>query len=202
MTEKKTLALLLLLLMTLISCGGGDDDDDDTTIVNTPPQQEQPTPNTPNRPRTPTNSCLSSSDRTEITTLMNRLSDFSTINGSGTAATRNQDGTISTTTVGGSVVVEKLSDTSWAITSAYCSIDTGACPPAIRETYSFRDQCLFVQDSQARISSATSNTLRLTTTEGETRVERSLNSRNDKFRFTVNNRRNGALQSTLSFEED
>lgn len=202
MKKKKTLSLLMLLLMTLISCGGGDDDDDDTTIVNTPPQQEQPTPNTPNTPRPPTNSCLSANQRSNITTLMNRLADFSTITGSGAIGVTNADGSVSIVNFTGGSDVQKLSDTSWTIVTNYCRVDDPSICATLNDNYAFIDNCFSLRGQQVRILSTSENTLRISRTQDDGRLESTLNTRNDKFRHSIRGTRNGRTESLLLFEED
>lgn len=197
--NKQKFSLLFLLLFALVSCGG---DDDKTTVNNVPAPTEEEEPTPPRTPTPPTNSCLSNTQRTNITTLMDRLSDFSSITGTGSIAVLNPNNSVTTFNVGGSAIIQKLSDTSWNVVTSYCRVDDPSVCATLIDDYAFINNCFYLRGEQTRILSSSSNTLRITRPYQDGRLESNLNTRNDKFRYSVRGIRNGRTESSLIFEED
>lgn len=192
--------LTIIFSITMLFITGCGKDSKSSTTVNVPPQQENPTPpNGSGGTTPPRNTCMSSTQRKNITTVMNRISDFSSITGTGTGAIRNPDGTVSTFPVSGTVDVNKLSDTSWQFTSSLCDISP-AC--TVTEVWAFNNDCLEIAGQRASILSTSSSNIRASTTQSNSRVIRGIGSSNDKLRWSFRVTEGGVTQSSVTFEEN
>lgn len=159
MTTTKILMMLTLMLSLMVSCGK-DDDNGDTNVQVTPPatpaNEEEPT--TP-RPRRPT--CLSNTQRNNITNFLTRLSSFGNIVG---IAEEEQRGEIDSTivTFDTTYTISSETPTAWIVSRTQCESGTVNCTNSSSRA-EFRDGCFYVDDNRARIQSSTSSRLRFTT---------------------------------------
>jgi uncharacterized membrane protein YgcG len=151
---------ILLLPLAFYSCGG-DSGDSSSTSTGVPPEQEEDTGGTGGTGGSNGgsggggggSSCLSTNERNDIISLMNKLVAENSIDGTAVEKTRNPDGTTTTLDYTGGYTVTKASDTSWVVSGGFCTEDL-TCTE-IESTFAFNNGCFFVGDQQAEINSTT-----------------------------------------------
>ncbi len=146
---------MLLLACTLIACGSDDDDNDDsppaTTGTNGGPEGEETTGSSGTSGTTGTRtSCLSSRQRENIRTFLNRLSDLRTFTGTGTDFRFDPPDSEETRNIQGTFNFSQSSENSWDVNWDYSDVDD----PTFRETDSQRfalvNGCLTIDGVRAR----------------------------------------------------
>jgi hypothetical protein len=180
----------------VLAFGCGKDGGKSSTTINVP-QEENPAPPTTGTgtPRPTT----AQRNQTNIKTVMDKLSGFSSIIGTGVVTRRNPDGSFSTANFTGSTIVTRLSDTSWSFTNSICS-QSAAC--TLTETFTSNSGNLQINGVPAKINSTSSTSLNVSTTESSGTVNRLIDIRNDKLKYTIRITQNGQLLGAIVFKED
>lgn len=195
---KLTLPLLLLLTFS-ISCGSDGDDGGDNITVNTPPQEEEaPTPTpTPRQPR----ACVTTSQRTNITNMLDTLSADSPMSGETVAEIFNPDGSVDTGSFPATAFSFSRADANtWGVSYAVCT-STDSCTSSNSSIRFGSDGCLLIDGLRARNLSTSNSRVAYSVTTGSNRIQSEFllssagifrytesqftnNVRNVRFRFT------------------
>lgn len=188
----KTLVSLVFSVFMLASCGGGSDGGGDTNVnVNNPDEEEVD------------GSCLTVKQRSDITQLLTKLSDFPTITGATGVSERQADGTSLSAAFRSAYNFEAVDADSWRVITTHCPINEPSNCQSRSFLAEFKDGCFFVDGDRTKVTSSSTTSLRYTAKnpKGED-LDDTVSLRNDRLSIREVIRKGGVTQGVFLFEED
>lgn len=201
--KKKNFLMMLLLAATLISCGSDDDDGDDTPELETDTTGSNGTTGSSGTSGTTggtTTSCMSSRQRENIRIYLNRASDLRIFIGVGTESIRETNGNLSTNPITGVFDYQQSGENTWIVNAEICTVTAPIACHSRQTVVTFRNGCLNVNGSKARIVSASDSSLTYSYFDARTVREQSSLS-TGKLIYNATETKSGVTTYRLNFRE-